>query len=99
MQSIEYFSLFWDESLQQKVVKESNDYVDYIDPTTGKQKGGEHGARPITLEEFRQFTSICFLMGVRDQPSIHDYWCRGGGALFCEDVACTMSRWRFEYIL
>lgn len=99
LEPVEYFTRFWDETLQRKIVRESNDYANYVDPTSGKQKGGEVDAKPITLEEFRQFTGICCLMGVRKQPSIRDYWRRGKDALTCEDISKTMSRWRFEYIL
>lgn len=99
LQPIEYFLLFWDETLQWKIVRESNSYANYVDPATGKRKGGESAARSITLEEFRQFTGICCLMGVQDQPCIRDYWRRNHGALYYEVVATTMSRWRFEYIL
>jgi hypothetical protein len=38
-------------------------------------------------------------MGVRQQPSLRDYWRRYPLALHCANIASTMSRVRFEYIL
>ena len=73
LEPVEYFFRFWDETLQRKIVWESNDYANYVDPATGERKGGEVDAKPITLEEFRQFTGICCLMGVRKQSSLRDY--------------------------
>jgi hypothetical protein len=69
----EYFLMFWDDVVKRKLVYESNSYAKYIDPVTGKQKGGPGGGRPITAKEMQQFLGICMLMGVRRQPVIRDY--------------------------
>jgi hypothetical protein len=54
---------------------------------------------PITMQEHRQFIGICCLMGVRQQPSLRDYWRRYPSTLYCVDIATTMPRLRFKYIL
>ena len=64
----------WNEKLQRKIVRESNRYADWVDPSTGVRKGGEVKEPNITLAEFHRFTGICVLMAVRHQPSLHDFW-------------------------
>lgn len=96
---VEFFLKFWDDRIQRKLVVESNDYADFVDPKTLKRKGGDLPTAPITLGEFRQFIGITALMGIRHQPTIRDYWRRGPEALLCVEIVQTMSRWRFLYIL
>ena len=96
--SADWFLRFWDDRIQRKVVYESNAYVSYVDPITGKRKGGSVSVASITLREYRQWCGIVILMGIRKQPSIRNYWRRIRG-LHYEDIVQTMSRFRFLYIL
>ena len=89
----------WTETLQRKIVKESHIYGDWVDPGTGIRKGGENNEGRITLAKFKRFTGICVLMAVRNQPSLRDFWSVQDEALRCDEVASTMSRNRFLYIL
>jgi hypothetical protein len=80
-------------------VKESNLYADWVDPTTKKRKGGALKEPNITLVEFRKFIGICGFMAVRQQPQICDYWSLKTEALHCEEVAGSLTRNQFQYIL
>ena len=69
----EIFMKIWTEKLQHKIFKESNDYVNWVDPTTRMRKKGDVKEPIITLPEFRKFTEIYILMVVHNQKSLRDY--------------------------
>ena len=89
----------WSDGIQRRIVKESNAYAEWVDPKTGKRKGGRAIEPRITLKEHRRFIGICILMAVRNQPRVRDFWAIQSDTLHCEPVASTMSRKRFLYIL
>jgi hypothetical protein len=96
---VEYFLLYWNDVIQRKLVYESNSYALSWCSKTKKLKGGIGNGKPITLKEHRHFIGICALMGVRKQPHYRDYWCRSSSTLYCEEVAKTMLRERFDHLL
>jgi len=67
------FLFIWNEQIQQKIVYESNAYIDYVDSKSRKRKGGVPPSATITLQEYQQFCSIVILMGIRKQPCLRDY--------------------------
>jgi hypothetical protein len=96
---IQCFLILWDEKVQRKIVSESNMYADWVDPKTKKRKGGLVEEPSITLEDFRKFVGICGFMAVREQPQMRDYWSFKTDSLHCEEVASSLSRNKFQYIL
>jgi hypothetical protein len=95
----ECFLMLWDDKVQRKIVSESNMYATWVDPKTKKRKGGPVQEPTITLEEFRKFIGICGFMAVREQPQMRDYWSFKTDSLHCDEVASTLTRNRFQYIL
>jgi hypothetical protein len=85
--------------VQRKIVSEFNMYTDWVDPKTKKRKGGPMQEPSIILEDFRKFVGICGFMAVREQLQMRDYWSFKTNSLHCEEVASSLSRNRFQYIL
>jgi hypothetical protein len=99
IEPIDFFSLLWDEKICRKIVKEINAYVRTWNPKTRHPKGGAKGREPLKMKEFCCFLGILLIMGVRHEPRIRDYWRESSNALYCEVIATTMRRARFEWIL
>lgn len=89
--------LFWKTKIPRRLAEESSRYVDWVDPINHKRKGGLH-KQPRNTKGIRKFNGICALMDVRDQPSTRDYWTKSS-PLYCEEVALTMSRNRFQHTM
>ena len=96
---VESFLDIWSDGIQRKIVKESNAYAEWRDPTTGRRKGRLEIQGKITLKEHRQWLGICILMAVRTQPRMRDFWAVRSDVLHCKQVASTMPRKRFLYLL
>jgi hypothetical protein len=96
---VEIFSWIWTKRLQKKIVKESNRYAVEKDPTAGQLLDGPLWKRRITMRDFRKFCGICAFMAVHCQPTVRDFWNVQSEALYCEEVASTISRNRFQFIL
>lgn len=61
---LQCFFTLWNDKIQQRLVRESNNYVVWTDLVTGEMKGGPQIQKKITRHEFRQFTGIYAFMAI-----------------------------------
>jgi hypothetical protein len=92
------FDKFWSQKMQRRIVRESNQYAsEVIDEKLGTTRRGLDW-RPLQLEEFRAYISICLLMGLKRLLSHRLYWTRDQLLFNCPIISRLMIRDRYEFI-
>jgi hypothetical protein len=80
------FQRFWDDSVMRKIVFETNRYAQSTDAKTGGLKGGP-GWRPLTISDLRTWLGKVILMGLKQLPTIRDYWKRSSVEQHCPVIS------------
>jgi len=86
---LELFSAFFDDTLIDLIVTETNKYAKLCLESEGKQSTWS------STEEIRAYLGFHILMGLNHKPEIRDYWSRDK-FLHYAPIASRISRDRFE---
>ena len=67
---IDFFELFFTDCLYRLIVHETNRYA-----RQEQQRLGKHfGWKELTINEFKTWLGIYYMMGIVQKPSLHSYW-------------------------
>ena len=92
--AIDFFELFFTERLYRLIVRETNRYVRQEEQRLGKQVNWTE----LTINEFRTWLGLYFVMGIVQKPTLHSYWDKTGMSA-TPAFGKVMTRDRFLSIL
>lgn len=87
---IDFFNLFFDKSILENIVKQSNLY-------RSQKQGNSHYDYDLNVPELQAWMGIILLMGIHRMPQLKNYWSKDP-AIRVEFIANIMPRDRFHKI-